>query len=79
MNSMNVYIISWNVSEIVRRGMGQFPGTHAPAARHGSLGEVCDARGTRAYTESGDGQRAVGDLGDICEQLIDRCYTISDI
>jgi hypothetical protein len=69
------------MGDIVRRGVGikKLDRPHASTARHGSLGEVGDTRSALVDTESGDGQRAVGDFGEMCEQLIDRCHTVADI
>ena len=60
-----------NMRDFIRRGVGtrnhdRFL-VHASAARHGSLGEVGDTRSALVMTESGDGQRAVGDFGEMCE------------
>src|SRR5262245_18750207 len=77
------YMFSDNVGGIVRRGVGagklhRLP-AHAPAARRGSLGEAGDTRSALVYTGSGDGYSAVGDVGEVCEQLIDCGYAVADV
>ena len=69
--------------EISRRGVGdrklhRLP-AHAAAAHRRSLGEEGDTGGALVCAGSGDGQRPVGDLGDMCEQLVDCVHAVADI